>query len=70
MKVIITQPGTYNNEYGQPVRCAKGDALNTVAGYGQTLLDNGFARPVLAAPAPAPAPTPAAKPRGRKKATD
>jgi hypothetical protein len=67
MRVVIVAPGTYNDERGQPVRCIKGDLLDTANGYGQTLLDEGFARPLLvSAPAPvdepAPAPAPVDKP--------
>jgi hypothetical protein len=71
MKVIIAQPGTYNDDMGRPVRCAKGDVLITAAGYGQTLLDGGFARPVLAQPPaatePEQEPKRAPKPRATRK---
>ena len=83
MRIVIAVPGTYNDERGQPVRCVKGDILTTVAGYGQTLLDADFARPLLERVTPAapesaladeatvaaePAPKPA--PKHRKKAAD
>jgi hypothetical protein len=75
MKVVIVVPGTYNDERGQPVTCEKGDILATAAGYGQTLLDESFARPLLtgaAVPEPEPEPVdePASpKPKRQKKAT-
>jgi hypothetical protein len=69
MRVIIIEPGVYNNADGQPVRCAKGDILSTAAGYGQTLLDSGLARPVLGKSEPAPA---SSKPKAirRKRAAN
>lgn len=47
MRVVIIQPGIYNNEHGQPVERAKGDVLITVAGYGNTLVADGLAESVL-----------------------
>jgi hypothetical protein len=68
MKVIIIAPGTYNDDHGRPVRCLKGDVLTTASGYGQTLLDEGFARPALGQPAEPPTePDTAAAPKIKRK---
>jgi hypothetical protein len=70
MKLIIVQPGRYNDAHGHARSYTAGEGLETSLEYGRSLVDSGYARPAEAAViAPAGiAPAVAPEKNRRKKA--
>lgn len=54
MRLTILKPGIYNDASNKSHRCEVGTEITTLPVYGQSLIDDGYARPVGAAPGAPP----------------